>query len=165
QNAPYQRFATQDGYLMIGAATQELWERCARAFGRAEWIEDARFRRNSDRLRNREALEKEIEHVLATAPTSHWAAALDGAGVPSGPVNTYAQLFADPQVRHLALVTHVDDPELGRVPHIRSSVHLSRSRVAVRHVAPKLGAHTAEVLKELGYSQAEVEALRRDRVI
>ena len=61
QNAPYQRFATQDGYMMIGAATQELWERCARALGRAEWIDDPRFRRNPDRLRHREVLEKEIE--------------------------------------------------------------------------------------------------------
>ena len=61
QNAPYQRFATQDGYMMIGAATQDLWERCARALGRPEWIDDPRFRRNADRLRHREALEKEIE--------------------------------------------------------------------------------------------------------
>ena len=65
QNAPYQRFATQDGYLMVGAATQDLWERFARALGRPEWIDDARFRRNADRLRNRESLEKEIEGVLA----------------------------------------------------------------------------------------------------
>jgi crotonobetainyl-CoA:carnitine CoA-transferase CaiB-like acyl-CoA transferase len=165
QNAPYQRFATQDGYLMIGAATQELWERCARAIGRAEWIGDPRFRRNADRLQNREALEKELESVLRTAPTAHWVAALDGAGVPSGPVNTYAQLFADPQVRHLEMVVHADDPELGRVPHVRTPVRLSRSRVAVRRVAPKLGAHTAEVLEGLGYTPAEVEALRRDRVI
>jgi crotonobetainyl-CoA:carnitine CoA-transferase CaiB-like acyl-CoA transferase len=165
QNAPYQRFATQDGYLMIGAATQEFWERCARALGRPEWIEDPRFRRNSDRLRHREALEKEVEDVLTTAPTSHWVAALDAAGVPSGPVNTYAQLFGDPQVRHLGMVTHVDDPELGRVPHVRTPVRLSRSRVAVRSVAPKLGAHTRETLEGLGYTPAEVEALRRERVI
>jgi len=103
--------------------------------------------------------------VLATAPTSHWVAALDAAGVPSGPVNTYAQLFADPQVRHLAMVTHVDDPELGRVPHVRTPVRLSRSCVAVRSVAPKLGANTREVLREIGYSEAEVKALRRDGVI
>jgi formyl-CoA transferase len=165
QNAPYQRFATRDGYLMIGAATQELWERCARAIGRAAWIEDPRFRRNADRLRNREALEKELESVLRTAPTAHWVAALDAAGVPSGPVNTYAQVFGDPQVRHLGMVVHADDPELGRVPHVRTPVRLSRSRVAVRSVAPRLGAHTAEVLEGLGYTLAEVEALRRDRVI
>jgi crotonobetainyl-CoA:carnitine CoA-transferase CaiB-like acyl-CoA transferase len=165
QNAPYQRFATQDGHLMIGAATQDLWERCARALGRAEWIHDPRFRRNADRLRHREALEKEIEGVLLTRPTAHWVATLDAAGVPSGPVNTYGQLFADPQVRHLGMVTHADDPELGPVPHVRSPVRLSRSRVAVRTVAPRLGAHTAEVLGSVGYGPAELEALRRDRVI
>jgi crotonobetainyl-CoA:carnitine CoA-transferase CaiB-like acyl-CoA transferase len=165
QNAPYQRFATQDGYMMIGAATQDLWERCARALGQGEWIDDPRFLRNTDRLRHREALEKEIEHVLGTQPTAHWVAVLDAAGVPSGPVNTYAQLFADPQVRHLGMVAYADDPELGRVPHVRTPVRLSRSRVAVRSVAPKLGAHTAEVLKGLGYTPAELEALRRERAI
>ena len=85
--------------------------------------------------------------------------------MPSGPVNTYAQLFADPQVRHLGMVTHADDPELGRVPHVRTPVRLSRSRVAVRSVAPKLGADTAEVLQGLGYTPAEVEALRQARAI
>jgi formyl-CoA transferase len=165
QNAPYQRFATQDGHMMIGAATQGLWERCARALERAEWLDDPRFRRNADRLRHREALEKEIEDVLSRRPTAHWVATLDAAGVPCGPVNSYAQLFADPQVRHLEMVVHADDPELGRVPHVRSSVRLSRSRVAVRTVAPKLGAHTAEVLGALGYDPAELEALRRERVI
>ena len=80
-------------------------------------------------------------------------------------MSTYSQLFADPQVRHLGMVVHADDPELGRVPHIRASVRLSRSRVAVRTVAPRLGAHTDEVLAGLGYGSAEIEALRRDRVI
>jgi crotonobetainyl-CoA:carnitine CoA-transferase CaiB-like acyl-CoA transferase len=165
QNAPYQRFATQDGYMMIGAASPEHWERCARALGRPEWIEDPRFRRNADRLRHRETLEKEIEGVLATRPTAHWVAALDAVGVPCGPVNTYVQLFADPQVRHLGMVAHAEDPELGTVPHVRTPVRLSRTPVGVRTVAPKLGAHTGEVLGALGYAPEELERLRRDRVI
>jgi formyl-CoA transferase/CoA:oxalate CoA-transferase len=165
QNAPYQRFATGDGYLMVGAATQDLWERFARALGRAEWIDDPRFKRNVDRIRHREVLEKEIEAVLGTRPTTEWVAALDGAAVPSGPVNTYAELFADPQVRHLEMVVHADDPELGRVRHVRTPVRLSRSRVAVRTVAPPLGAHTDEALAALGYGATELAALRRDGVI
>ena len=165
QNAPYQRFATRDGYLMVGAATQDLWERFARALGRPEWVDDPRFHRNADRLRHREGLEKEIESVLATQSTVHWVAALDAVGVPSGPVNTYAQLFADPQVRHLGMVTRAQDPELGSVPHVRTPVRLSRSRVEVRTVAPRLGAHSAEVLGALGYEPADLERLRQDRVI
>jgi crotonobetainyl-CoA:carnitine CoA-transferase CaiB-like acyl-CoA transferase len=165
QNAPYQRFATQDGYMMIGAATQDLWARCARALGHPEWIEDPRFRTNADRLRHRDALEKEIEAVLGTRPTAAWVAALDGLGVPCGPVNTYGQLFADPQVQHLGMVVHADDPELGRVPHVRVPVRLSRSAVTVRAVAPRLGEHTDEVLGALGYAPGDIEALRRDGIV
>jgi crotonobetainyl-CoA:carnitine CoA-transferase CaiB-like acyl-CoA transferase len=165
QNAPYQRLATADGYLMIGAATQELWERCARALGRPDWIADPRFQKNADRLAYRAALEQEMEGVLRTGPTARWVAALDAAGVPAGPVHDYAHLFADPQVRHLGMVAHADDPELGRVSHVRTPVRLSRSRVAVRSVAPKLGAHTAEALTGLGYTPADLEALQRERAI
>jgi crotonobetainyl-CoA:carnitine CoA-transferase CaiB-like acyl-CoA transferase len=165
QNAPYQRFSTQDGYMMIGAATQDLWERCARALGHPEWIEDPRFRRNADRLRNREALEKAMEAVLAEGPTVRWVAALDAVGVPCGPVNTYAQLFSDPQVRHLGMVVRLDDPELGSVPHVRVPLRLSTSGVTVRTVAPRLGEHTGEVLARLGYSAAEIAALREGGAI
>jgi crotonobetainyl-CoA:carnitine CoA-transferase CaiB-like acyl-CoA transferase len=149
QNAPYQRFRTADGFIMVGASNQHIWERCARALGHPEWPEDPRFRRGMDRMRNRPALEAEIEAVLATGPTEHWVKLLDDAGVPCGPVYTYGQLFADPQVVHRELVVHADDPELGHVPHIRTPIKMSASRVAVRAVAPKLGQHTAEVLAEL----------------
>ena len=151
--------------MVIGAATQALWERCARALGRPEWIADPRFATNADRLRHRGELEREMEAVLAGQPTAHWVGVLDRAGVPCGPVNTYAQLFADPQVRHLEMVVHVDDAELGRVPHIRTPLRLSESRVAVRRVAPRLGEHTEEVLAALGYAPAEVEALRRSGAV
>ena len=100
QNAPYQRFETKDGYMMIGAAGQSIWQRCARALGHPEWLEDPRFARSPERRKNRFALEKEITAVLATAPTAHWTKALDDAGVPCGPVYNYEQLFSDPQVQH-----------------------------------------------------------------
>jgi crotonobetainyl-CoA:carnitine CoA-transferase CaiB-like acyl-CoA transferase len=165
QNAPYQRLATRDGYVMIGAATQDLWERCARALGRPEWIDDPRFRRNADRMANREALEKEMEAVLAAGGTAEWVAVLDRAGVPCGPVNDYARLFADPQVRHLGMVVHASDPDLGEVPHVRIPVRLSEGRVAVRTVAPKLGEHTEAVLGAVGYTPEEIAALRRQGAI
>jgi crotonobetainyl-CoA:carnitine CoA-transferase CaiB-like acyl-CoA transferase len=165
QNAPYQRFETKDGYMMIGAAGQGIWERCAPALGHPEWLEDPRFRRGADRRKNRFALEKEIAAVLATAPTAHWIKALDDAGVPCGPVYTYEQLFADPQVLHREMVVHAEDAELGRVPHIRTPVKMSDSAVAVRVTAPKLGQHTDDVLAGLGYAAGDITALRRDRVI
>jgi len=165
QNAPYQRFATKDGFVMIGAAGQHIWERCARALGHPEWIEDPRFRTSRDRMKNRPALEREMETVLTTGSSEHWVKLLDDAGVPCGPVYTYAQLFADPQVVHRELVVHAEDPELGRVPHIRTPIRMSASGVAVRAVAPKLGQHTDALLAALGYSPAEIGELRRDRVV
>ena len=165
QNAPYQRFETKDGYMMIGAAGQSIWQRCARALGHPEWLEDPRFARSPERRKNRFALEKEITAVLATAPTSHWTKVLDDAGVPCGPVYNYEQLFSDPQVQHREMVVHADDAELGRVPHIRTPIRLSGSDVAVRRTAPRLGQHTAEILAGLGYTPADIQGLRGESVI
>lgn len=165
QNAPYQRFETKDGYLMLGAAGQGVWERCARALGHPEWIDDPRFRRGADRRKNRASLEGELAGILITAPTAHWIKTLDDAGVPCGPVYTYEQLFADPQVQHRELVVYAEDAELGPVPHIRTPVRMSAGAVAVREVAPRLGQHTDHVLTGLGYAAADIAALRRERVI
>ena len=165
QNAPYQRFETKDGYMMIGASGQGIWERCAKALGHPEWTEDPRFRRGPDRRKHRFELEKEITAVLATAPTAHWTNVLDDAGVPCGPVYNYEQLFADPQVRHREMVVYADDAELGHVPHIRTPIRMSGGEVAVRETAPKLGQHTDAVLAGLGYSAADIEALHRDHVV
>jgi len=165
QNAPYQRFETQDGYMMIGASGQSIWERCARALGHPEWLADPRFAKATERRKNRFALEKEIVAVLVTAPTAHWTKVLDDAGVPCGPVYTYAQLFSDPQVKHREMVVHADDAELGRVPHIRTPIRMSAAAVAVRRTAPRLGQHTDEILAGLGYAPAQVAELRRERVI
>jgi crotonobetainyl-CoA:carnitine CoA-transferase CaiB-like acyl-CoA transferase len=165
QNAPYQRLATADGFIMIGAAGQHIWERCARALGHPEWIDDARFRRGADRMKHRPALERELEAVLTNQPTAHWVKVLDDAGVPCGPVYTYAQLFADPQVVHREMVVHADDPELGHVAHIRTPIRMSVSRVAVRTVAPRLGQHTDEILTALGYSTEDIADLRRAKAV
>jgi crotonobetainyl-CoA:carnitine CoA-transferase CaiB-like acyl-CoA transferase len=165
QNAPYQRFETQDGYMMIGASGQSIWERCARALGHPEWLADPRFAKATERRKNRFALEKEIVAVLVTASTAHWTKVLDDAGVPCGPVYTYAQLFSDPQVKHREMVVHADDAELGRVPHIRTPIRMSAAAVAVRRTAPRLGQHTDEILAGLGYAPAQVAELRRERVI
>ncbi len=165
QNAPYQRFSTRDGYMMIGAGGQSIWERCARALGHPEWVEEPRFKDGPARRGNRPGLEQVIEAVLVENDTAHWIEVLDGAGVPCGPVNNYDQLFNDPQVKHRRMVVHASDEELGEVPHVRTPIRLSENEVTVRHTAPKLGQHTDEVLKGLGLGTEEIAALRDKRVI
>jgi crotonobetainyl-CoA:carnitine CoA-transferase CaiB-like acyl-CoA transferase len=164
QNAPYQRMKTKDGYVMIGAAGEAIWRRCAEALGHAEWCDDPRFVANRQRMANREALEAAIEDVLATDTTEHWVAVLDAAGVPCGPVYNYARMFADPQVQHRRLVQYATDPEMGEVPHIRTPIKIGEN-IKVRTVAPKLGQHNDEIFAGLGLSEQELERLRADRII
>ena len=89
---------------------------------------------------------------------------LEDAGVPCVPVYDYAQLFADPQVRHRGLVQYASDAELGEVPHIRTPVRIGEG-VGVRTVAPKLGQHNAEIFGRLGISENDVDELRAKRVL
>jgi crotonobetainyl-CoA:carnitine CoA-transferase CaiB-like acyl-CoA transferase len=159
QNAPYQRMQTKDGYLMVGAAGEAIWARCAKALGHPEWCEDPRFATNQQRMANRDALETVMNAVLTTKPTEHWVEVLEAAGVPSGPVYDYTQMFADPQVRHRGLVQYASDPDLGEVPHIRTPIKIGDG-VRVRTAAPKLGEHNAEIFGRLGVSEGEMKKLR-----
>ncbi len=89
---------------------------------------------------------------------------LEAAGVPCGPVYNYAQMFADPQVRHRGLIQYASDPDLGEVPHIRTPIKIGES-VRVRTVAPKLGQHNAEIFGRLGVSEPEMRRLRTKGVL
>jgi crotonobetainyl-CoA:carnitine CoA-transferase CaiB-like acyl-CoA transferase len=85
---------TKDGYLMVGAAGEAIWARCAKALGHPEWCEDSRFATNQARVTNRDALEDVMNAVLTTKTTNDWVEVLEAAGVPCGPVYDYAQMFA-----------------------------------------------------------------------
>ena len=89
---------------------------------------------------------------------------LEAAGVPCGRVYDYAQMFADPQVRHRGLVQYASDAELGEVPHIRTPVRIGEG-VRVRTVAPKLGQHNAEIFGRLGVSEPEMAQLRTTGIL
>ena len=111
-------------------------------------------------MTNRDALEAVMNAVLTTKTTSDWVEVLEAAGVPCGPVYDYAQMFADPQVRHRGMVQYASDPELGEVPHIRTP-----DGVRVRAVASKLGEHNAEIFARLGVGEAEMKELRAKGVL
>jgi crotonobetainyl-CoA:carnitine CoA-transferase CaiB-like acyl-CoA transferase len=164
QNAPYQRMRTKDGYLMIGAAGQSIWQRCAAAMGHPEWCDDPRFANGQQRMKNRPALEETMEAVFATNTTEHWVNRLEAAGVPCGPVYNYGQMFDDPQVQHRRLIQYATDPELGDVPHIRTPIRIGND-VRVHTVAPKLGQHNAEILGRVGVGEAEMAELRSRGVV
>src|SRR3954467_7855305 len=94
RSTPYQAYKTKDGYVTVGANNQKLWSNfCNIVVGKPEWLEDPRFNPLSQRMKNIDELEREIEAVLTTQPTAHWVEKLDKAEVPGGPVYTYDQIL------------------------------------------------------------------------
>ncbi len=164
-NAPYQAFRTADGHINIGAANQATWERLCAAIGRDELLTDARFAEPRLRMDNLDSLVATLQDTFAHRTSGEWLAALDAAGVPAGPIYDIEAVYADPQVQAREMRVETDHPIAGRVSGIGIPVKLSDTPGTVRRPAPTLGQHTTEALRELGYTTAEVTALRDDGVV
>ena len=121
-NAPYQAFRCSDGYITIGAANERLFRRLAPVLGHAEWAEDDAFADNARRVRNRETLANRIEAITVTRPRAHWLSLFEANDIPCGPINDYAQVFADPQVLAREMVVETDHPTLGHMQIGRAHV-------------------------------------------
>ena len=158
-SAPYQAFQASDGWLTIGGANQANWERMVRVLNAPEWLADARFASNSERMKNLGALVELMNARIRTWKLKDLLAALDGAGVPCGPINSIAQLAADPQALAREMVVELDHPRAGRTRALGLPVKLSATPGGVRRPAPTFGQHTREVLGEFGFSGAEIDAL------
>jgi crotonobetainyl-CoA:carnitine CoA-transferase CaiB-like acyl-CoA transferase len=156
-SAPYQAFRCADGYVTVGAANDRTFARLASLLGHPEWLADRRFATDAERVRNREALASAIEAVMSTATRADWLARFEAAGISSGPINDYGQVFTDPQVAARDMVVEVDHPVLGHLRGLGSPVKMSATPLDPRRRAPLLGEHTDEVLRNAGIGD---EALR-----
>ena len=163
--APYQAFKTSDGYITIGAANQANWELLCQALGRPELVADARYLDNPARTRAAPELAGELEQTFAQRSTREWLERMEVVGLPAGPVNDMAAVYADPQVQARNMQVELDHPTAGRIKHIGVPVKLSRTPGSVRRPAPTLGQHTDEILAEAGLTPAEVAGLRADHVV
>jgi crotonobetainyl-CoA:carnitine CoA-transferase CaiB-like acyl-CoA transferase len=164
-NVPMGCFATADGYLNVGAAGGRLLRAFAAAIGLPALPDDPRFDTLAKRSANRAELNALVAGRLRTRATAQWVTALTEAGVPCGPVYRMDEVFADPQVRHLAMTQDVRHPALGPLALIRNAVRMTGEPGTVRTPSPDPGDHTAEVLTSLGYSPAQVEELRAEAAI
>ena len=157
--APYQAFHAKDGWINIGGANQNNWERMCEALGHPEWKADPRFLTNDDRMKNLPALVDVMNAVLVTKTRAEWQEKLDAVGVPAGPVNSIGEAVTHPQVLARDMVVEVEHPQVGRYKTIGCPIHLSATPSSVAGPAPLLGEHTREILKQVGYSDGDIDEM------
>ena len=162
---PYGPYMTGDGeYVALAVATAQDWEVfCRQVIERTDLLEDARFKTPEARRNNRAVLEGVIEEIFLERPHEEWLRRLKESRLPYGEVRGIAQVLAHPQVIARKMVREMESP-VGPVPVVASPLRLSDSPARYDPI-PDLGADSEAILRELGYGDAEIENLRRDKVI
>lgn len=158
-NAPYQAFPTSDGWITVGAANQGNWLRLLDALEAPALRDDARFSNNADRMRNLEALTATLTPLFKRRGSAEWLRRLEQAGVPAGPVLEIGEMHADPQALAREMIVETLHPTAGPVKAIGLPIKFSDTPGGVRRAAPQFGEDTREVLREQGFSDAEIDQL------
>jgi crotonobetainyl-CoA:carnitine CoA-transferase CaiB-like acyl-CoA transferase len=162
---PTSTYRTADGYLNVAASGEGMWKRLCNALGREDLLSLDEFKGLQRRAENRARLNAILNDSFSRRSSAEWIEELNRAGVPCGPIYSVDQVFADPQVRHLEASAQVEHPALGRFKVLSQAVKLSRTPAAVVAPTPEVGQHTGEILRELDYSEKDIEQLRSKGVI
>jgi crotonobetainyl-CoA:carnitine CoA-transferase CaiB-like acyl-CoA transferase len=158
--APYQVFPAADGGLMITAANDGIFRRLVEAIGLPELADDPRFATNPDRVANRRGLAEAISARLREDTRAAWMEKLVAASVPAAPVQDIGELAADPQLEATGILR-----PLGEFTTLGPAFSVDGERPAYRSPPPALGAHSAEILAEAGYSEQEISAMVAEGII
>ena len=153
-------YATATDHISVAVQTNKEWTALTRALETPEWLEDPRFLTPALRQANINDRLNMTQDVLMTRPAAEWLARLTEAGVPCAPVLTRSAMIEDPQVRAMGIVVETEHETAGLLRQSRSAARFSETPAEIRFGAPGLGAHTEEVLAEIGYSTAEIGALQ-----
>jgi crotonobetainyl-CoA:carnitine CoA-transferase CaiB-like acyl-CoA transferase len=163
---PYETFEAADGWINLGVANDDLWQRFCTAAGEEELQADPRFAKASDRVRNRDVLVPMLRDVIKQRGRDEWLRRLDQAGVPSGAIRTVGEVCEGEALKARAMVAEMRHASAGVVKSIKNPMHLSATPLDAYAPPPALGQHTREILTGLlGYTPREVDDLARDGVI
>jgi len=162
---PYQPFRTADGSVILACGNDNLFKKFCDAAGCAALAADPRFATNGKRVENRAEITRLLQEIFSKKSTSEWVALLEAAGVPNGPINDIAQVFAEPQVKARGVRIEREHAVAGPLPMVASPMRFSATPIEYRSAPPLLGEHTDEVLKSLGKSDAEIARLRAEKIV
>ncbi len=163
-NSPMGVFKSSDGYFTI-APTPGMWKKFCAAIGRDDLVNHADYATAQDRAKNRTALNAEIDSATSQKESAAWIKIMNETGVPCGPIYTLAETFADPQIQHIGIAQSVPSESLGEVTLIGQAIHMSRTPNKLVAGTAECGAHTDEILAELGYGNDQVTDLRETGVV
>jgi crotonobetainyl-CoA:carnitine CoA-transferase CaiB-like acyl-CoA transferase len=163
---PYQVFAASDGHFIVAVGNETQYARLCEVLGRPDLASDRRFATNAARVNNRDEIVAILQRVFETHTMREWLDALERVSVPCGPINTVADVFADPQVRARGLRLDLPHPTIGSVPSVANPIKYSATPLAYRSAPPTLGADTDEILRDmLGVTPAEIARMRKTGII
>jgi len=162
---PYQVFETSDDPIVVAVGNDGQFVSLCDAINCSELSADPRFISNSMRVQHRDVLVPLIAAEIVKQPATHWLSLLEECGIPTGPVNSIAEAFGDPQVTDRSTVMQLERSDLGAVPSVRSPIRLQNCKPDKGRAPPKLGDSTLAVLRELGLEQQQIEELLSDGVI
>ena len=162
---PYQSFPVEDGHVIIAVGNDGQFRQLCTVLDRPELADDPRFSTNRSRVAHREVLVPLIAGRTRSFTRAGLLAALEAAGVAAGPINTVADVFADPQVVARGMRLDLPMGDDATVPSVRTPILMSETPPAYDRASPRLGAHTDAILDELGLSADEIDRLAAQRVI
>ena len=153
-------FPTADKPINIAASSPKLFEVFCRAVGKPEWLEVPEWKTPAGRSKDRARVNAAVSEVTKTKPSEHWIDLLEEVGIPCGPINDIAGVFADPQVQHLEMAMPIKHRRRGDTHIVSTPVNIEGLESGVRRDVPDLGEHSREILAEAGLSAEEIDALK-----
>jgi formyl-CoA transferase len=163
---PYETFEAADGWINLGVANDDLWQRFCKAAEASDLVDDPRFAKASDRVRNRKDLVPRVRAIVRQRSRDDWLARLDKAGVPSGAIRTVGEVCESDLLNARGMIAEMEHTGAGVVKAVKNAMHLSDTPLNAYAAPPRLGEHTREVLTGLlGYGSAEFDELARDGVV
>jgi formyl-CoA transferase len=164
---PYRNYEGSDGqYFFAACFTEKFWTNLCRALSRTDLLGDQRFANNTQRTANRHDLDNILEGEFSKQPAAYWVKTLSNADVPCAAVQDYhTALTTDPQIQHTGAVLHLDHPVAGAMTNIANPITLHGTPVEIRRPPPVLGQHSEEVLRDHGFSEAEIDSLKGRGVV